>query len=877
MPFGLPRSVADAAKKAASSLGGAALEAVSPIPNPFEITRTASRAADVFRAVTPQPVRDVAGTTLRAATDAEQLGNVLSENVLGNAPLIGGQFRGRQSGTRLREAVEQTGIPGSATAFRVGLAPATWATAGIGPEAQAGIKSLPTWLRIPANVVAPYSTSPSFAARLGTETAIGAASTGAAEEVARRTDNPLLAGAAGIGAAILTSGAAGTVRRPVPSVERAVVNQQTSAVAEQADSVRALIRSAAEAKPLQQQNRELLTEFRSRQAKAFEQAAGVGEGGFQSGVRALAGQADRNTFEPLRNAIGQEGVDDLFNRLSDANLGTFDTISAGKALGDIMDGVVPTQSELAKLEKAFPGLTNSLRKAKIISGPGVKEYVSDVVSLPQSLSSSLDLSGLRQTATTAYAHPKMFARSFTRSLEAFKSEDSFQQAMSELNSKWYAGLREQAGVSLNASERAIDANEGTAITRVINKYLPGYRPSNRAYTALVNLMRDNLFEDMIRRSGTPPNAIPDSELKRIGRLVNVATGRGSLPKFIEDSQLAGTPIFWAPRLMLSRFEMPFEVLSRSKTVRSEAIKQMTAFVGVNATILGLLDAAGIAEAEKDPRSADFGQIRVGNQRVDPWFGYRPIVNLIARLQTGERKSTTTGAVTDVEAKQVISDFLRQKFSPVTNIAVNLWQGENQIGEPYTWKNVPEDALVSLFLRDLKEAIKNGGIGDVPLALPSVFGFGVNAYEPNIADVGDYEKLSGKPQFNAIPTQSWALVRQSAPEQFSETIAGHDTVSEFMKALTDTWAKQYEPDVRAMYPNLPDGEVKAIARRFAENAANGHPVYKAYLKAKDYYETRWYAENPEEGGKMYAEEMKKSRSERRDIPTGEQLGKIYGNR
>jgi hypothetical protein len=43
--------------------------------------------------------------------------------------------------------------------------------------------------------------------------------------------------------------------------------------------------------------------------------------------------------------------------------------------------------------------------------------------------------------------------------------------------------------------------------------------------------------------------------------------------------------------------------------------------------------------EKDPRSSDFGKLKVGDLRYDPWGGYIPLITLYARLKTEEIKNS----------------------------------------------------------------------------------------------------------------------------------------------------------------------------------------------------------------------------------------------
>ena len=161
--------------------------------------------ADIGRDVVPQGVRDVAG---RAARDTyEQVSS--SERLLNE--LVPGRDVGTSGLNQVRR-IPKVG-PTLATALDIGLAPATIGTAGIGPGAAASFKSLPLAARIPLNIAAPASRSANFGTRLAAETAIGTGATVGAQEAAKRTDNPLLIGAAGLGAGILASGAVSAAPR----------------------------------------------------------------------------------------------------------------------------------------------------------------------------------------------------------------------------------------------------------------------------------------------------------------------------------------------------------------------------------------------------------------------------------------------------------------------------------------------------------------------------------------------------------------------------------------------------------------------------------------------------------------------------------------
>lgn len=542
----------------------------------------------------------------------------------------------------------------------------------------------------------------------------------------------------------VTSGAVGAgLRLPGRGVQKAT-EVVTQAADELTDPVKALLGSIKDARPIEAQNAELLSQFRSRQAGAFQGALGEGEQGFNAALGAMRGQADRIGFTPLRPMIGQDGVNELFDRLTHAGLRQFEHASAGHALKNIMDGVVPVPSELSQLERAFPGMTRALSDAKIIEGPGFLEYVQDLLSAPQSLKSAFDLSSPRQLATSMAAHPIRGAEAFGKSISSLLSEGNYDRIHSDLAGRWYRNLNgrdlmAEAGVARADLDVGLTRNERTFIAKGINK-LPLYQRTQRAYVTALNVMRDGVFQHMLGKYGADPNTLTQEQLRQWGRLINVVTGRGDLKDLqvfgkqiigndpVSRSNVFGTPIFWAPRLILSRMQLPFELLSSNPVVRKEAMRQIAAFFGVNSLILGLGKEAGLWDVEMDPESADFGQIKIkatgatglpgaalgavgfgtstydGYQRIDPWAGFRPLANLMARMKAGEVKSTTSGETFDKARGQILLDFLRTKFSPSAQIGASTLTGETAIGEPYNAQRFAEDALMPLLLDDLLEAL-----------------------------------------------------------------------------------------------------------------------------------------------------------------------------
>jgi len=159
----------------------------------------------------------------------------------------------------------------------------------------------------------------------------------------------------------------------------------------------------------------------------------------------------------------------------------------------------------------------------------------------------------------------------------------------------------------------------------------------------------------------------------------------------------------------------------------------------------MLAKLGGAETEDDPRSADFGKIKVGNNRWNFWGGFLPYVRLITQLITEHRKVTKTGAIVPVEREEILINFFRSKEAPFVGFLHDLIRGETFLGDELKLSDADRIALERLspmFLTDLLEAIKDSGLAGIGIAFPSLFGVNVQTYSDNWNTNGDKLGLPG---------------------------------------------------------------------------------------------------------------------------------------
>lgn len=385
-----------------------------------------------------------------------------------------------------------------------------------------------------------------------------------------------------------------------------------------------------------------------------------------------------------------------------------------------------------------------------------QSLIAEALNFPRGIMASWDFSApLRQGLPLI--HKKEWWTSFDDMFKAWGSENTFQQIQKSIldkplfkprigpGKKILPSFAEDAGLKLTDLTDLSRREE--AIMSTWAEKVPGVRRSNRAYVSFLNKLRADTFEKLIQQGKVfGANGEANVPLARaLADFVNTSTGRGSLGK-LESSAVALNSTFFSPRLIASRLKMlnPAYYVMADPFVRKEALKSLFAVAGTGSMVGQLSKMAG-ATVESDPTSSDFGKIKIGNIRMDPFAGFQQYIVLANRLMQGRIKSSITGREYNLGEKfgrptrlDVIGRFAEGKLHPVLSFATGILRGKDFTGQPF---NVPEEIakrFVPIFIQDLKElATENPDIlslpedinfENLPLALPAAFGMSVQQYE-----------------------------------------------------------------------------------------------------------------------------------------------------
>ena len=157
--------------------------------------------------------------------------------------------------------------------------------------------------------------------------------------------------------------------------------------------------------------------------------------------------------------------------------------------------------------------------------------------------------------------------------------------------------------------------------------------------------------------------------------------------------------------------------------KAEAGKNLLKIIASVGGTLWIADKLNPGSVEWDPRSSDFGKIRIGDTRFDITGGMASIVTLVSRIGipfvedgmfAGGTKSSTTGIIASQKdfngrsALDLLGAFAENKLAPLAGTLVDLLKKEDFNGDPYTMKALKEDP------KDVSWRLIKGLVVPIPL-------------------------------------------------------------------------------------------------------------------------------------------------------------------
>lgn len=405
------------------------------------------------------------------------------------------------------------------------------------------------------------------------------------------------------------------------------------------------------------------------------------------------------------------------------------------------------------------------------------QNIKDLLSAPRQTMTGGDVSAsTRQAGMAAPSHPTAYVNAMRDQISALRSPEAAQAVMDRIDANPLRPVFDRMGLDLLPleSNNPLTQEEAfqhgsTMVSRAIAK-LPLIERTQRAYTTALNSFRSRIAEDILTSRYTPEEIaqLPDQHLKEIGAFVNAITGRGSIPKFLEDHSQSLNTIFFSPRNTFGKVQANLALFSTNPVVRAEAAKSLAAFYGTGAGILAAASLAGL-KVGTTPTSSDFGKIELpGGTKVDIWGGNQQLFRLIANLTTGNTTSATTGQTYPQDRLTTVTRFLRNKLAPLPGQALDVVTGVDSSGQKmsYTPSSLAAQAVrltTPLFLQDLYDATAAAGPGE-GLAAGALSAIGIGAQANTNAALDNAARDRFGVPFNRLEPYQKAQVRKIAPQE-----------------------------------------------------------------------------------------------------------------
>jgi len=336
----------------------------------------------------------------------------------------------------------------------------------------------------------------------------------------------------------------------------------------------------------------------------------------------------------------------------------------------------------------------------------------------------------------------------------------------------------KAGLDVGVSEEAFPTR-GLEKLPVIGRL---YKASETAYTGFLYKMRADVFDkymDIGAKSGVDLADVV--QLKSIGKMVNSLTGRGGLGQAEPVAKYLNN-IFFSPRLLKANWDFltahQFQK-GVSPFVRKQAATNLLKVVTATGAILTIAKAINPDSVETDPRSADFGKIKIGNTRFDVSGGMSSLVTLALRELTQSSKSSTTGLVSKLNSGEygaqtgldVVYNFFENKLSPVSALIKNLLQGEDFKGDKLTIGGTIYDLATPLTISNAIETANDPNAANLVLSLiadahgisTNTYAFGTNWNNLSSKEMTSLKKRVGQERFDQMNRAYNRMVTQAIVE------------------------------------------------------------------------------------------------------------------
>jgi len=367
------------------------------------------------------------------------------------------------------------------------------------------------------------------------------------------------------------------------------------------------------------------------------------------------------------------------------------------------------------LQKAYDYITNPLDLISLIGGSAKAIVASIDDSFIGRQGIRLFYHGVTGDVAAGRTWVRTFFKSFGMIYNTFRNKPVLDTIRAEILSDPDYNLMRKAKVATATIEEEFPVHWPSRIP-IVGK---GFKASEVAFTGSAYYMRyrtAKAYFDIARKSGV--DLSDKTELESIGKLVNSLTARGDTGPGNQKSGIVNS-VIWSPKMIKANFDvLTMHRLDKkmSKFAKKQAAISLLRIIVGQAMVLAIAHAIWPESVEWDPRSSNFGKIRIGTTRFDISGGMAPFVTLASRIapifigRTPKTKSSVTGEIKELNkggyfnknALDVLVDFFENKTAPAATVVKDYLKGETFQGEKPSLKSTAVTLGVPITTATYKE-------------------------------------------------------------------------------------------------------------------------------------------------------------------------------
>ena len=423
------------------------------------------------------------------------------------------------------------------------------------------------------------------------------------------------------------------------------------------------------------------------------------------------------------------------------------------------------------IEDSIPSIRSLVKQGRLVKS-GLRG-LETTASLAKSIKSTMDISSIgRQGWPTMTTHPTVWYRNtlkqFNEIGKAIKDPDALEMAVNadiltrtnSLNGLYKASGLKVYGAVPNYVEEAFPKSFRKVGNSWVGKAASRpFRASEVLFQAFQQRNRADLFDMMLKHAQDAGIDVTDVKFtKQVANRANVLTRSGGLPKELgKDTKKWLNITIYSPEMLSSNFALlgghvatGAGGVSAGADAGSMWLRKQAAIdlMKMSVSGAGILAAAAYATGGKvdiDPRSSEFGKLKIGETRFDLTGGLTGLFTLGARIATLSTKSSNGEVykLNDPDASPndpnrrtalgVIQDFAGNKASPLAGMLLDLAEGRDFDGNRPTAGSIASGLSTPLIVGNIAEAASNPHAANIlAITIAEVLGFGTNTYSMETA-------------------------------------------------------------------------------------------------------------------------------------------------